>query len=171
MNRPLAPLASNLVTTFALGMRRPASGTWGSLPPVALAALMLLAGWPAESLTFGLVMAAIVGLFGGACVRFGDEAGAAFGKSDPSQVVADETAGMALVLAFLPAGTTATPTLAIFTLLFAFVAFRVFDIFKPYPAYQLQNMPAGWGILLDDIAAAIYTILVMYLAAIVLPIT
>ena len=171
MNRPLLPFASGLVTTFGLGFGRPASGTWGSLPPVLLGAVLLAAGAPAEGLTFGLVMAALVGVFGGACVRFGDEAAATFGRHDPSQVVADETAGMALVLAFLPAGTTSTPFLAAFTLIFAFVTFRIMDIFKPYPAYQLQSMPAGWGILLDDLAAALYAILVLHLAAIVLPLS
>jgi phosphatidylglycerophosphatase A len=38
----------------------------------------------------------------------------------------------------------------------AFVAFRIFDITKPPPARQLEALPAGWGILLDDLAAAVY---------------
>ena len=37
-----------------------------------------------------------------------------------------------------------------------FLAFRLFDVTKPAPARQLENLPAGWGILLDDLAAAVY---------------
>lgn len=168
MNRPLSRPGQHLVTTFGLGFCRPASGTWGSLPPVVIGAALLAAGIPAEGLTFGLVMAVLVGLFGGACVRFGDQAGSAFGRSDPSQVVADETAGMALVLAFLPAGSTETPLLAALTLALAFVAFRLLDILKPWPAAQLESAPAGWGVLLDDLAAGVYAIIALHLAALVI---
>ena len=168
MERPLTPLGHALVTTFGLGWRKPASGTWGSLPPVALAGILLAMGYPSEGLLFGSIMAILVGLSGGACVRFGDQAIAQFGSKDPSQVVADETAGMALVLAFLPAGSTATPILAAFTLALAFVAFRILDIFKPFPARQFESLPAGWGILLDDLMVAIYAIIAMHIAAMVL---
>jgi len=41
-------------------------------------------------------------------------------------------------------------------LLAGFLAFRIFDITKPPPARQLERLPAGWGILLDDLAAAVY---------------
>lgn len=168
MNRPLSPTARHLVTTSGLGFYRPASGTWGSLPPIAIAAVLLAAGLPSDGLAFGLVMAALVGIFSGSCVRFGDRAISAFGRKDPSQVVADETAGMALVLTFLPAGSTETPLLAALTLLLAFLAFRLLDIFKPWPASALESLPAGWGILLDDLAAAVYAILALHLAALAL---
>ena len=168
MNLPLSPTADRLVTTFSLGRCRPASGTWGSLPPVILAGLLLAFGVQGGGLLFGLVMAAIVGIFSGACVRFGDQAVSTFGKSDPSEVVADETAGMALVLAFLPAGTTDSFGLAVVTLGFAFVAFRLLDIVKPFPADWLERRPGGWGILLDDLMAAVYAIIALHIAALVL---
>ncbi len=165
---PLSPTADRLVTTFSLGRCRPASGTWGSLPPVLIAAVLLAFGAPANGLLFGLVMAVLVGLFSGACVRFGDRASAAFGRSDPSEVVADETAGMALVLMFLPAGTTDTLGLAAVTLGFAFVSFRLLDIVKPFPADWLERLPGGWGVLLDDLAAAVYAIVALHIAALVI---
>ena len=168
MNLPLTPTADRLVTTFSLGRCRPASGTWGSLPPVIIAGLLLAFGVQGGGLVFGLVMAAIVGIFSGACVRFGDQAAAAFGRSDPSEVVADETAGMALVLAFLPATAMATPGLAVLTLVLAFLAFRLLDIVKPFPADWLERLPGGWGVLLDDIGAAIYAIIALHIAAIVI---
>lgn len=168
MHRPLTAPARRLVTTFGLGFCRPASGTWGSLPPVVLGAVLLGAGLGADSLGFVVVMAVIAGLFAGACIRCGDGAIAAFGRSDPSQVVADETAGMALVLAFLPAGATGTPLLGAVTLLLAFLAFRIFDILKPWPASALEGLPAGWGILLDDLMAGVYAIIALHLAALAL---
>jgi phosphatidylglycerophosphatase A len=42
------------------------------------------------------------------------------------------------------------------TLAVAFAAFRLFDVTKPPPARQLEKLPGGWGILLDDLAAAVY---------------
>ena len=168
MNTPLTPLARATVTTFGLGFCRPASGTWGSLPPVVLGAVLLLGGLSGSGMAFGLVMAVITGLFAAGCVRFGDQAVSAFGRKDPSQVVADETAGMALVLTFLPVGATATPLLAGVTLILAFLAFRLLDIIKPWPASALERLPAGWGILLDDLMAGVFAIIALHLAAIVL---
>jgi phosphatidylglycerophosphatase A len=168
MTRPLTPLAHSLLTACGLGWLRPAPGTWGSLPPVVLAGVMLAAGVRAEGLAFGLVFAAIAGLFAGACVRFGDHASAEFGRDDASQIVADEVAGMSLILAFLPAGSTGSPLLSVFTLLFAFLSFRVLDILKPFPAAQLQDIPSGWGVLLDDLAAALYALIALHLAALVI---
>ena len=42
-----------------------------------------------------------------------------------------------------------------------FLFFRLFDIVKPWPARQLENMPAGWGIMLDDVAAGVYALLLV----------
>lgn len=168
MNPPLNPAADSLITTFGLGRCRPAPGTWGSLPPVLLAAALLTFGVSGDSLLFGLIMAAVAGLYTGVCIRFGDRAAATYGKVDASEIVADETAAMALVLAFLPAGSTATPALAAVTLILAFLAFRAFDILKVFPADRLQELPGAWGVYLDDIAAALYTLIVLYVATAVL---
>jgi len=37
-----------------------------------------------------------------------------------------------------------------------FILFRVFDIFKPFPLKNLQNLPGGWGVVMDDVGAGIY---------------
>lgn len=169
MIQALSPLPRRLLTAFGLGHLRPAPGTWGSLPPLVLAAALLLLGVPGQSLAFGLVFAILAGAAAGVCVRYGDEAAAQFGRKDASEVVADEVAGMSLVFAFLPPGSTATPLLAAFTLVLAFLAFRAMDIFKPFPAYQLQSVPSGWGVLLDDLAAGLYAVVALHLAALVLP--
>lgn len=157
MNRQ-DPTHELFLTTGGLGFFRPASGTWGSLPPVVLGAIIILAGagpgTPHAWVYLG-VMGVFVLAFSAACVIGGDSAEARWGK-DPSPVVADETAGMALTLLLLPAGLMANePFFALISLAGAFVLFRAMDIAKFFPANGLQRIPSGWGILLDDIAAAI----------------
>ncbi len=160
---PSAKIA--LATTFGLGHMRPFPGTWGSIPPVVLAALLILLQiGPAQAgVFFALVMWVVALVFTAVCVFATDVAAARFGRSDPSQIVADETAGMALTLALLPASAFASGELAVFTLFYAFVAFRVFDILKPWPAGALQHVPGAWGVVLDDLAAAVMAAIVVWI--------
>lgn len=72
---------------------------------------------------------------------------------DPGIVVIDEIAGQWLALIFLPRG------LIIFAS--AFILFRIFDIFKPYPIHDIQKLKSGWGIMLDDVLAGIYTNIIL----------
>ncbi|RKX60748.1 MAG: phosphatidylglycerophosphatase A [Thermodesulfobacteriota bacterium] len=70
------------------------------------------------------------------------------GKKDPSQIVIDEVVGMAVALA----GAPLEPSLIIV----AFMFFRFFDIWKPFPIrYIDKSFPGGWGIVLDDVAAGV----------------
>lgn len=69
-------------------------------------------------------------------------------QPDPSVVVIDEIVGMWVTLFLLP--------LDLLTVLTSFVLFRMFDVLKPPPARQVENVPHGWGIMLDDIIAGIY---------------
>lgn len=154
-----------VITVFGLGFMRPASGTWGSMPPVLVAAGLIAAGIApggslAHTIAYHTVLGVLFFIFAAACVLQGDCAEARFGH-DPSEVVADEVAGQCLALAALPAGALATPGKAALTLLLAFLAFRVLDIVKPWPARQLQRVPGGWGILLDDIFAGLYAAVVV----------
>ncbi|MBX3384317.1 MAG: phosphatidylglycerophosphatase A [Phycisphaeraceae bacterium] len=147
-----------LITTFGLGTLRPAPGTWGSLPPVVLAALLMAVGLgPDQSpWIFRGVFAVMLVVFSWACVRDADAAEARFGRKDPSEVVADETAGQCIPLLMLTGTVMTSPALAAASLLYAFFAFRVLDIIKPWPAFMLQRVPGGWGILLDDLFAGFY---------------
>jgi len=43
-----------------------------------------------------------------------------------------------------------------FPLLLSFFLFRLFDVVKPFPIKKIENFPSGWGIMMDDILAAIY---------------
>jgi len=68
---------------------------------------------------------------------------------DPSKVVIDEVAGMAVGLLFLPVNVT--------YLLTGFILFRFFDILKPFYIRKSESLPGGWGIMMDDVQAGIYT--------------
>lgn len=157
MNRP-DPLQQMMITTGGLGFMRPASGTWGSLPPVVLGTLIVLAGAGPTTpywWVYSAVMLAFVVAFSAACIVGGDDAEAIWGK-DPSPVVADETAGMALLLLLMPPSLFGAGLFfSLSSLAGAFVLFRALDIAKLPPAYGLQRFAAGWGILLDDLVAAL----------------
>src|SRR5712691_10137412 len=74
-----------------------------------------------------------------------------FGRKDPSQVVIDEVAGQLVTFMFVPLLLTGGILIPI-----GFILFRAFDIIKPYPIGQLERLPAGLGIVVDDIAAGLY---------------
>jgi phosphatidylglycerophosphatase A len=74
---------------------------------------------------------------------------------DPQFVVIDEVAGQLIALIAVP--------LAWKTFLASFILFRAFDITKPPPVRQLERLPEGTGIVLDDVAAGLYALIVMQL--------
>ena len=73
-----------------------------------------------------------------------------FQDKDPQKVVVDEVMGQLLVFLFVPFGISWKLVLA------GFVLFRLFDIWKPYPIDDLQNLPTGIGVCADDILAGVY---------------
>ncbi len=158
-----------IITIGGLGLMRPAPGTWGSLPPCALAFGAVLLGWNAT--TINLMLAALLVASSAACLALGAWAEQQFIGKDPGVVVADETAGMSLTLLLVPLGAeageidgaglgslAAEPQVgfAFIVIAAAFVLFRILDIVKAQPANLVQQFPGGWGILLDDLVAAIY---------------
>lgn len=76
---------------------------------------------------------------------------------DPSRVVIDETVGQWIAL--LPV-VAASPW---WTILLAFAMFRFFDIVKPLGVRRMESLPAGYGIMADDILAGIYAAAVVYI--------
>lgn len=172
------PPTFHLITTFGLGYMRPASGTWGSMPPVIIAALLTLMGAGPRDGSGGFISGALIYyatfalmliIFCWACIAHGDRAEARYGEKDPSEVVADETAGMCIPLLAIPHSGLESWPKTFATLLFCFVAFRVMDIIKPPPAAGLQRIPGGWGILIDDLVAGIYAAIVVNLFLLALP--
>jgi len=83
-----------------------------------------------------------------------DDLSKTMGK-DPRPVVIDEYACLLLPLFFTPR--------KIIPLVITFVLFRIFDIVKPPPLRKLEELPGGWGIIMDDLGAAIYTMVVIIL--------
>ena len=75
-------------------------------------------------------------------------------EKDSSKIVIDEVSGMLLCCCFIPAD--------IFYLIGAFILFRFFDIVKPFPINEIQSLKGSMGIMLDDIAAAGYALIVLH---------
>ena len=73
------------------------------------------------------------------------------GEKDPQHIVIDEAAGVLLALAFAPETLRGVVT--------AVVLFRVFDITKPFPARRAERLPAGWGVVVDDLVAGLWAAL------------
>jgi phosphatidylglycerophosphatase A len=139
-------------TFFGIGLIGPGPGTWASL------AAALLWFWAAHSVhltVVGLSVAtAIVALIITAIgIPAGTRVAQETGRDDPGHVVIDEVAGQWIALIACP--------VKVAHVVLAFLLFRVFDIVKPWPARQLENLHGGTGIMLDDVAAGIYALLVM----------
>lgn len=159
-------IRGGLVTAGGLGLMPIAPGTWGSLPPVALAFGMAALAVPVWMMDVSLILLAVA--FSIACVRFGEYAEQRFGRKDPSQVVADEVAGQSLALLMLPwrqPTTSADWMWNIGLAMMAFAFFRIFDVTKVPPASQAQRLRGGWGILVDDLIAGIYALIATHMTA------
>ena len=140
-----------LVSCFGLGHLPIAPGTWGSLPPAVIFALLGCLG--ASVLAISIVMAVLAIAASIICVAFSPASIAATGKKDPGEVVTDEVAGQAVTFIILSrAGADSFWLVA----LLGFLAFRIFDIVKPWPIRHLEKLPEGWGILADDLLAGVY---------------
>jgi phosphatidylglycerophosphatase A len=140
-------LARWIATTGGLGYAPFAPGSVTSLP----VALLVWAWAPPRSWLLGVTaVVTAVGIW--AAGR--EEARAA--EHDPSSIVVDEVAGMLVAMLAAPPGLG-------WTLLF-FVLFRVMDVWKPFPIHRLQDLPGGWGIVVDDLLAGVYAGLLGWLA-------
>jgi phosphatidylglycerophosphatase A len=150
-SRPRAPLFSTLIATFfGIGRLRPGPGTWASAATVLLWSAFALRQPPVLRMPFAFILAALLLPIG---IPAASRVSRASGLKDPQFVVIDEVAGQLIALIGVP--------LAWKTLLASFILFRVFDIVKPPPVRQLERLPEGVGIMLDDIAAGIYALIVM----------
>ena len=150
-----------LVSCFGLGRLPIAPGTWGSLPPTIIFAVMCQLHVPGYWIT--VVMAALILTGSIICVKFAPAAIEATGKSDPGEVVADELAGQAvtyLVIPFFIPEILTACELCIITS-GGFLLFRFFDIVKPWPIRKLEKFPKGYGILADDLLAGIFAAIVL----------
>ena len=169
-----------IATAAGLGYLPKAPGTWGSLAGVGLTLLisvtwvhvglgrffaftgdisgplMFIGNFVFDSrvlpLAFAAILIAILGVWASSrAAKFSS-------LKDPQFVVIDEVSGQLLtyVVALAPLNWK--------YLLLGFILFRVFDIWKPFPARQAESLPAGWGIMADDWIAGIYAGLGLWVA-------
>jgi phosphatidylglycerophosphatase A len=141
-----------IATLFGIGRLRPGPGTWGSLASVLLWAALAHACAPWLRTPMAVGMAMLITLIG---IPAATRVARGAGKKDPQFVVIDEVAGQLVALIAVP--------LTWKSFLAGFILFRAFDIVKPPPVRQLEAIPEGAGIVLDDIAAGLYALVVVHL--------
>jgi phosphatidylglycerophosphatase A len=147
------PLWATLVATFfGVGRLRPGPGSWGSAGTVLLWAALAHALAPSLRTPIAIALVVLVTLIG---IPAATQVARGSGIKDPQFVVIDEVAGQMVALVAVP--------VAWKSFLAGFILFRVFDIVKPPPVRQLEALPEGAGIVLDDIAAGLYALAVMHL--------
>jgi len=81
------------------------------------------------------------------------------GKQDPGMVVVDEVLGQWATL-------LGAASLSWINFVAAFLLFRVFDIWKPWPIRKIERLPEGYGIVCDDLAAGLYGALILYIGGV-----
>lgn len=138
-----------VATFFGAGYGKPGPGTWGSVAAVLLWAAFAISLHPSRltlalALTLGILVATALGIPAATIVERES------GITDPGFVVIDEVIGQWIALLSSPADWRHG--------LIALVLFRLFDITKPFPVRRLERLPAGWGIVLDDVGAGLYAL-------------
>jgi phosphatidylglycerophosphatase A len=154
--RSLKTLAAwSLATWFGCGLSPIAPGTVGTLGTLPLYFLVRGGGPIAILVTAAIVTA--VGIWASNIVVTDS------GEEDPQRIVIDEAAGVLVALAAAP------PTWTGIAL--AVGLFRLFDITKPFPARRAERLPAGWGVVADDLAAGVWAAALVLMLTRILPIT
>jgi phosphatidylglycerophosphatase A len=131
-----------LASGAGLGYSPLASGTFGTLWGIPL--YYWLSRYPPEVQGGAIVLLILAAVF------IAHRAAEIWGQKDPSRVVADEIVGYLAAVCWIP--------WTWFSVLGGFLLFRLMDIFKPFPIRKIdREMPGGWGIVLDDVLAGVYT--------------
>lgn len=142
-----------LATGFGTGLSPVAPGTAGTL----VGALICLASWPLPWLFRFFFVVAISAV----SIYVAGEAEKLYGNTDDQRIVIDEIAGYQV--AMLPVAVTGLHLLA------AFLLFRIFDIWKPFPLKHFQKFPGGWGVVADDLGAGVYAGILMLILVFLAP--
>lgn len=141
----MTKLALAIASAGGAGFFPFAPGTVGSA--VGIGVYLLTRHWSAGPQIALLAAVIVIGIWAG------DVAARALGREDPGPVVIDEVAGQLVTLLLTGA--------AFWGAVVGFFVFRVFDIIKPPPARQLEDLPGGLGIMADDLMAGVYGWVVM----------
>lgn len=140
-----------VATFFGVGYLQPGAGTWAAAITVALwwACARLIN--PAWVLPVAIVISLAVTLIG---ISPATVVARESRDKDPGFVVIDEVAGQMVALIGVP--------LHWKYLLASLILFRVFDIVKPFPLRRLEKLPGGTGIMMDDVGAGLYALLLLW---------
>lgn len=141
-----------IATFLGIGKIPLAPGTWASLAAAPLFYFFLI-----DNIYYhfgALVVIYFLGVYAtGAYAKD-------IGDVDPSSAVMDEVLGMGVAMWAIP------PHQWSFAIM-AFILFRLFDIWKPYPIHRLEKLPGGWGIMTDDLVAGLYALAWVHIGRIV----
>lgn len=150
------PTVLACATLGPIGRKLPAPGTWGSV-----AGLMYFTVFFAGR--FGLVGTLLLTVLASYfAVALCGEAEFRLGRKDPGEVILDEF--VAMPLCFLGWERLVGPVPAWGVFIAGFALFRLFDITKPFGIKKLQDLPAGWGVVVDDLVAALAACATMHAA-------
>ena len=139
-----------LAVVLGSGLSPKAPGTCGSFLAMFICMLLLLCPW------YVTLIVAVITFFLG--LKACNEAEKAMGTHDHGGIVIDEFVGMFIAILFFPQGQWQLALLA-------FVLFRIFDILKPFPVnYADNNIGGGLGVMVDDVLAGIYALIVGHIA-------
>jgi len=145
-------------TTFGPIGQLKAPGTWGSVVGILLFTVLF---WHLTPVPYLLLTLLFIFL----AVPLCEEAEIRLGRRDPGCVILDECVAIPVCLFAIPL----PPGEANWAwILAAFALFRFFDILKPLGISRLQSLQGGWGVVADDIAAAIATNIVLQIALLIL---
>ena len=140
-----------VATWFGCGYAPIAPGSVGSLAALAIAVLVhAYAGWGRSAFLLMAIALLLPGIWAAGVVEKTQN------KRDPGIVVVDEVIGQWITMVGIS-------TLNWRSCLAAFLAFRIFDVWKPPPVRQLERLPGGFGIVADDVMAGLYGALAIFL--------
>ncbi len=134
---------SRLLTTgFFIGYIPGAPGTYGSI-----FAIFLLYLFPDINNLYSMILIFLIGVL----LSSWDEK--IYKIKDDSRIIIDEIYGIFVAFLYLP--------LKIPVIITGFILFRLFDIFKPLIIDKSQNLPSGWGVMVDDLIAGVFTNIIL----------
>lgn len=143
-----------VLSYFGCGLLPKIPGTWGTAG-AALTAWAFLRWWPGAAVNWTWLCLGWIVVASAVTVLLTPILEESDGVKDPQSIVTDEVAGYWTTIALLRHPDAAS-------LAAAFFLFRFFDVVKPPPARQLERLPSGWGVLLDDVMAGVFGAAVLW---------
>ena len=150
-------LSKTITTLFGAGYIKYAPGTIGSILTVLIWLLIYTAFGQIYFLGLFVILTLSSYYFIKGYLRV-------FNKKDPQEIIIDEFIGISIPLLFV------SSSQSYFEILLVFVSFRIFDIFKIYPVNKAEMLDGPIGIILDDVIAGIYTLIILLIFQIIIKI-